>query len=301
VTQPDGTEEVHEGNEDTTPEADEGEQVATAQGAPDTPDPSPQADAPAAAAPDPEPDEVTISIGDETPPADDGERAPEWVRELRKQHRELQKKVREYEAREQTAPAAHPVVGPKPKLEDHDYDTDRYETALESWYKQKDAVESAKRQQQQQAEEQQRTWQSKLDGYAKAKTELKVRDYEDAEATVQETLNVVQQGVVLQGAENPALVVYALGKNPKKAKELAAISDPVKFAFAIAKLEAQLKVTSTRKPPAPERGIPVGNAPISGTTDSVLERLRADAERTGDMTKVIAYRRQQRAKQASVR
>jgi hypothetical protein len=249
--------------------------------------------------------ELKITLGGQTltEPEPEAERAPEWVRDLRRSHRELQRKVREYEAREQTAPAAQtiPTLGAKPKLEDHDYDTDRYETALESWYKQKDAVESAKRQQQQQAEEQQRTWQSKLDGYAKAKTELKVRDYEDAEATVQETLNVVQQGVVLQGAENPALVVYALGKNPKKAKELASISDPVKFAFAIAKLESQLKVTATRKPPPPERSAPAGNAPISGTTDSVLERLRVDAERTGDMTKVIAYRRQQRAKQATAR
>jgi hypothetical protein len=249
--------------------------------------------------------ELKITLGGQTltEPEPEAERAPEWVRDLRKSHRELQRKVREYEAREQTAPAAQaiPTLSAKPKLEDHDYDTDRYETALESWYKQKDAVESARRQQQQQAEEQQRTWQTKLDGYAKAKTDLKVRDYEDAEATVQETLNVVQQGVVLQGAENPALVVYALGKNPKKAKELASISDPVKFAFAIAKLESQLKVTATRKPPPPERSAPVGNAPISGTTDSVLERLRVDAERTGDMTKVIAYRRQQRAKQATAR
>lgn len=249
--------------------------------------------------------ELKITLGGQTltEPEPEAERAPEWVRDLRRSHRELQRKVREYESREQTAPAqaAIPTLSAKPKLEDHDYDTDRYETALESWYKQKDAVESARRQQQQQAEEQQRTWQSKLDGYAKAKTELKVRDYEDAEATVQETLNVVQQGVVLQGAENPALVVYALGKNPKKAKELASISDPVKFAFAIAKLESQLKVTATRKPPPPERSAPAGNAPISGTTDSVLERLRVDAERTGDMTKVIAYRRQQRAKQATAR
>jgi hypothetical protein len=249
--------------------------------------------------------EIKITLGGETltEPEPEAERAPEWVRDLRKSHRELQRKVREYEAREQTAPAAQaiPTLSAKPKLEDHDYDTDRYETALESWYKQKDAVESARRQQQQQADEHQRTWKTKLDGYAKAKTDLKVRDYEDAEATVQETLNVVQQGVVLQGAENPALVVYALGKNPKKAKELASISDPVKFAFAIAKLESQLKVTATRKPPPPERSTPAGNAPISGTTDSVLERLRVDAERTGDMTKVIAYRRQQREKQSARR
>ena len=270
---------------------------------PETQDAEPESVAPDADTEDEQ--EIKITLGGETltEPEPEAERAPEWVRDLRKSHRELQRKVREYESREQTAPAAQavPTLGAKPTLEAHDYDTDRYETALEGWYKQKDAVESAKRQQQQQAEEHQRTWQAKLDGYTKAKTELKVRDYEDAEATVQETLNVVQQGVVLQGAENPALVVYALGKNPKKAKELASISDPVKFAFAIAKLESQLKVTATRKPPPPERSAPAGNAPISGTTDSVLERLRVDAERTGDMTKVIAYRRQQREKQSARR
>jgi hypothetical protein len=295
VTQPDGTQEVHEGNEDTTPEADEGEQVAAAQGAPDTPDPSPQADAPAAAAP--EPDEVTVSIGDDAPPAEDEERAaPEWVRDLRKQHRELQRKVREYEAREQAAPAGPKPVGPKPKLEDHDYDTDRYETALESWYAQKAAADKAEREAQKQAEEAQKAWQAKLDGYGKAKADLKVRDYDEAEHTVMETLNVTQQGVVLQGAENPALVVYALGKNPKKAKELAALTDPVKFAFAVAKLEAQLKVTPRTKAPAPERVLPAGTAPVSGGSDSTLERLREEAARTGDMTKVVAYKRQLAAK-----
>jgi len=34
---------------------------------------------------------------------------------------------------------------------------------------------------------------------------------------------------------------------------------------------------------------------VSGAVDSTLERLRAEAERTGDMTKVIAYKRQKRA------
>jgi hypothetical protein len=240
---------------------------------------------------------VTVSIGDDAPPAEDEERAaPEWVRDLRKQHRELQKKVREYEAKEQAAPAARPTVGPKPKLEDHDYDTDRYETALESWYAQKATADKAEREAQRQAEEAQKAWQAKLDGYGKAKVELKVRDYDEAEHTVMETLNVTQQGVVLQGAENPALVVYALGKNPKKAKELAALTDPVKFAFAVAKLEAQLKVTPRTKPPAPERSLPAGTAPVSGGSDTTLERLREEASRTGDMTKVVAYKRQLAAK-----
>jgi hypothetical protein len=249
--------------------------------------------------PDEPEEDVVVSIGDEEPPTEEP-RAPDWVRELRKSHRELQRKVKEYEAKEQTAPAhtAIPTLGAKPKLEDHDYDTEKYEESLESWYRKKDAVEAAKREQQRQLDEQQKAWQSKLDNYSQAKTDLKVKDFEDAESTVQDTLNTVQQGVVLQGAENPALVVYALGKNPKKAKELAAISDPVKFAFAVAKLESQLKVTSSRKPPPPERSAPSGNAPISGSTDSTLERLRAEAERTGDMTKVIRYRQQQREKSA---
>ena len=288
LTQPDGSSEAQsfdelEAADEVESKADEAEEAPAEEAAAD------------------EPNEVTVTIAGEAEPEPEPERAPDWVRELRRQHRELQRKVREYEAREQTAPAVAdvPKLGAKPKLEDHDYDTDRYETALESWYKQKDAVETAKREQQRQAEEQSKAWQAKLDGYGKAKAELKVRDYDDAEATVQEALNVTQQGVVLQGAENPALVVYALGKNPKKAKELAAITDPVKFAFAIAKLESQLKIQPRKTAPPPERTAPTGNAPISAATDNTLERLRAEGMRTGDMTKVIRYKQQLREKQAA--
>jgi hypothetical protein len=88
--------------------------------------------------------------------------------------------------------------------------------------------------------------------------------------------------------------VYALGKNPKKLKELASITDPVKFAFAIAKLETQLKVSNKKPAPPPEKVVG-GTAPIRGAVDSTLERLRADAERTGDYSKVFAYRKQKRA------
>lgn len=291
VTQPDGSSE--------TPALEELEVQQPDEELTEEPEAAPEAEAEAEA----EPDEVVVTIGDETPAEPESERAPEWVRELRKSHRELQRKVREYEekAAQPTAQAAIPTLGAKPKLEDHDYDTDKYEAALETWYRQKDSVEAARKQAEAQVEAQRRAWQDKLDGYAKAKAELRVKDYEDAEATVQESLNTVQQGVLLQGADNPALVVYALGKNPKKAKELASINDPVKFAFAVAKLEAQLKVNPAKRPPAPERAVTGGSAPISGTSDSTLDRLRAEAERTGDMTKVIRYRQQLREKQAAKR
>jgi hypothetical protein len=241
-------------------------------------------------------EEVVVSIGEEAPPPEEHTPAPEWVKELRKTNRELQRQNRELQGRLQTAPPeTKPVViGNKPKLEDHDYDTEAYEAALANWFERKRQADEVNAKQEAEVMNQQKAWQAKLDGYGKAKAELRVKDFEDAEEVAQQVFSITQQGVLLQGADNPALVVYALGKNPAKAKELAEIKDPVKFAFAVAKLEKDLKVTNRRQAPAPER-IVTGTGRSSGAVDSTLERLRADAERTGNMTKVIAYKAQKRS------
>ena len=245
---------------------------------------------------EPDTEEVVVSIGEEAPPPEEHTPAPEWVKELRKTNRELQRQNRELQGRLQAAPPeTKPVViGTKPKLEDHDYDADKYEEALTSWFERKRQAEEVNAKQEAEVMNQQKAWQAKLDGYGKAKAELRVKDYEDAEAVAQEVFSITQQGVLLQGADNPALVVYALGKNPAKARELAEIKDPVKFAFAVAKLEKDLKVTNRRQAPAPER-IVTGTGRSSGAVDSTLERLREDAARTGNMTKVIAYKAQKRS------
>jgi hypothetical protein len=241
-------------------------------------------------------EEVVVSIGEEAPPPEEHTPAPEWVKELRKTNRELQRQNRELQARVQAAPPeTKPVViGNKPKLEDHDYDADAYEEALTSWFERKRQADEINAKQEAEVMNQQKAWQAKLDGYGKAKAELRVKDFEDAEEVAQQVFSITQQGVLLQGADNPALVVYALGKNPAKAKELAEIKDPVKFAFAVAKLEKDLKVTNRRQAPAPER-IVTGTGRSSGAVDSTLERLREDAARTGNMTKVIAYKAQKRS------
>ena len=241
-------------------------------------------------------EEVVVSIGEEAPPPEEHTPAPEWVKELRKTNRELQRQNRELQARVQAAPPeTKPVViGNKPKLEDHDYDADKYEEALTNWFDRKRQADEVNAKQEAEVMNQQKAWQAKLDGYGKAKAELRVKDFEDAEEVAQQVFSITQQGVLLQGADNPALVVYALGKNPAKAKELAEIKDPVKFAFAVAKLEKDLKVTNRRQAPAPER-IVTGTGRSSGAVDSTLERLREDAARTGNMTKVIAYKAQKRS------
>ena len=120
-------------------------------------------------------------------------------------------------------------------------------------------------------------------------------DFDDAESLAQETFNQTQQGVILQGADNPALLVYALGKNPAKAKELAAITDPVKFSFAVAKLETQLKTTPRKPTVAPERTLS-GTAPVSGAVSNRLEALKSKAEKSGDFTEYLAAKRAMKKK-----
>ncbi len=241
-------------------------------------------------------EEVVVSIGEEAPPPEEHTPAPEWVKELRKTNRELQRQNRELQGKLQAAPTENKpvVIGNKPKLEDHDYDADKYEEALTNWFERKRQADDVNAKQEAEVMNQQQAWQAKLDGYGKAKAELRVKDFEDAEEVAQQVFSITQQGVLLQGADNPALVVYALGKNPAKAKELAEIKDPVKFAFAVAKLEKDLKVTNRRQAPAPERIIS-GTGRSSGAVDSTLERLREDAARTGNMTKVIQYKAQKRS------
>ena len=244
-----------------------------------------------------ESDEVVISIGDE-PIEEAKEQAPEWVRELRKADREKSKRIRELEAKLQSvaSPDSKPItLGKKPSLSDDgiDYDAEVFEQRLTEWHDRKHQIEQQENEQKRERDAQEQAWKDRLDAYAKSKESLKVKDYEDAEAVAQETLNVTQQGILVQGADNPALIIYALGKNPAKAKELAGIKDPVKFAFAIAKLETQLKVTNRKAPPPPEKVIQ-GTGRASGAIDSTLERLRAEAEKTGDMSKVLAYKRNNR-------
>lgn len=245
--------------------------------------------------------EVIVSIGDAPPAPDEEEhaQAPTWVNELRKSHREIQRENRELKEKlkAKEAPASEAVItlGKEPELEDCDYDPDRFKQEWKEWNNKRSAIEKKEAEARAKADEETKAWQAKLDAYAAAKAKLKVANYDEAEHVLKETLSPNQQGIIINGADNPALLVYALGKNPEKAKELAAITDPIKYAFALAKLEVQLKVTK-RSAPAPDRPVSSkGAASLSGAVDSTLDRLRTEAERTGDYTKVHEYRRQKRS------
>ncbi len=242
-------------------------------------------------------EEVTVTIGEESPPSNEEEnRAPDWVRELRKADREKARRIRELEQEKAEREAALKPKDalPKPTLADCDYDEEAFESKLTAWHKQQDQIKAEQQAKADAEKKAAEAWQATLANHDKAKAALKVSDYEDAEAAISEVLSVTQRAIIVSGADNSAIVEYALGKNPAKAKELASITDPVKFAFAIAKLETQLKVTPRKAPPPPDKQVR-GSAPVLGGGDETLERLRAEAEKTGDHSKVFAYKQKKRA------
>ncbi|MGE5622306.1 MAG: hypothetical protein ACM3WS_04020, partial [Bacillota bacterium] len=190
-------------------------------------------------------DEVVVSIGDEPPaPEEDDRAAPQWVRDLRKADREKTKRIRELEEQlkaSQPQPQAT-EVGEEPTLEGCDYDEAKFKSEFIAWQQRKQKAEDERREREAAAKAEQEAWNSRLKVYADGKTELKVKDFDDVEAVAANVLSKTQQGIIVKGCKSPATMIYALGKNEKKLKELASIKDPVDFAFAIAKLEEKVNV-----------------------------------------------------------
>lgn len=246
-----------------------------------------------------EEEERVVVIGDDEPDEEEKE-APGWVKKVRKVNRKLESEnrrlKRELEQRSTAAEKPPVEVGEKPTLKSVGYDDKKYEKALAEYYERKRQAEQYEAEKARKVEEQQKKWQEKLQRYVTQKQAHGFRDFEDAEELVANTFSDTQQGIIVQGAEDSALVVYALGKNPKKLEELAKESDPVTFAFKVAKLESQLKVKD-KKAPSPERRVKgAKSGGLSGTEDQTLERLRAEAAKTGDYTKVRRYKEKKRNK-----
>jgi len=249
--------------------------------------------------PDEEEDEEDriVTIGDSEPDkeSEENQETPGWVKKVRKVNRKLEsenkKLKRQLEENAKAAETKKPVeLGEEPTLAKCKYDDDKYKQDLRAYDERKRKVEEQASEKAKTIENQNKMWQSKQEKYTNLKKEHGFKDFGDTEELVSNTFSQTQQGIMVQGADDAALLVYALGKNPKKLEELAKITDPVDFAFKIAKLESQLKVT-TKKAPTPEKRVPTGNAGgMSGTTDNTLARLREEAVKTGDYTKVSAYK-----------
>lgn len=244
-------------------------------------------------------DEDVVYVDGDTPPEQEENNeetvaAPSWVKELRAKHKEqraeIHKLQEELAKTRNVAQVAQTKISPKPKIEDFDYDTELYENALDSWYNEQQVAKQQEIMKQKEAEKQQQEVSTVMQKYAAKKQELKVPDYDLAEDSVSKNLSIDQQNVILKYASNPALVVYALGKNKSKVDEFSSIKDPILFAMQIKEFEGKLKIEKKRPSTAPERIIQSSGVKLSN--DMHLEALRKEAEKTGDYSKVYKYKKE---------
>lgn len=245
---------------------------------------------------DSEDDALSVSF-DGQDDEDDESSAPEWAKSLRKKHRESQKEKRKLEARIKELEGAKEKeeLGERPTLESCGYDEDAFADALSAWNTEKANVDKRKQAEREAQEELNAAFVEKQRNYVAAKTELsaKAKDFDDAEEEVRTSLSEPRQAMLLDAVKDPAIVTYALGKNPKKLRELAGIRSDVAFIAEIVRLESKMKVSGVKPKPMPEKRVGgKGGAPISSKT--TLERLEREAEKTGDRSKVLAYKRRQR-------
>lgn len=233
-------------------------------------------------------EEVVVSIGEDALAQEESNVAPSWVKKLRQQNREQAKKIKALESNKATAKVGE--LGAKPTLAGSDYDSATFEKDLESWHERKRDHDKKETEAKETEQKEAQAWQGTLDEYGAKRDSLEVSDFDEIEAISADALSENQQGMILQGAENPAVVMYALGKNPKRLGELAEIKDPVKFAFAVAKLEVTMKVTKRKASTEPEQKVS-GTGQVSSSGDSKLGSLRKEAEKTGDYSKVREYKK----------
>lgn len=214
-----------------------------------------------------QPEEYSLRVGDEEIPLTeedddhvDGQPAPQWVKDLRKNNREKDKELRELRRQleqvqsrptEQQPQQQSDVIPPKPTLESCEYDEESFEQAVTDWHENKSRVEQTKQQQQRQQQENIQKFQRRLEQHNERATKLPVKDYRETEEVVRRELPVIQQEILIHAAdEGSELIAYALGKNPQLRQRVAAETDPIRAAFLLGQISKQVSLA-----PKPKKAI----------------------------------------------
>lgn len=221
-------------------------------------------------------------------------------RTLREKEREARHLRRELEAK-QIPPSEIEELPPRPTISDEgiDFDDSVYAERLESWLGKKREIEQRKAKAKEAEEAEAKRFMDRVEVYKTEKAALKLPDYEEAEADLLGTLSQAQAAILLKASSKPALMVYALGKSPEKAQKLSEITDPIDFVIAVRDLEEKQMKVSTKKPTAPKPPEPERTVRPSGGgvgNNATLEQLEAEASRTGDRSKLIAWKLAQKHK-----
>ena len=238
------------------------------------------------------------AVEDEEKPEDDHAAAP-WIKDLRTQNRELKRKIREIETATTVAKPSEDVFDPlkEPTLEDPTgnpedaYNAEKYAAAIRAHALKSIDHENKKAAIAATAKAAADEWQGKINAYGKHKAALKAPDIQEMEDLVADSLSADQQAIIIDTMTNPALVVFALSKNPKALAELAGIKNHIKYGQKLRDFERSVedKMKGSKVTTKPEERVNVGKR--SATSNQVYDALLAKAEKTGDYTEAASYAR----------
>lgn len=289
---------VDEGKAPIPPEADETVESEEPQGSEETEqEPTDDKKISEAAVSEPEPELELVIEGDD-PPAEK-KPAESWVKELRREHRDLKARNAELERQLKAHVQPQQVVspGPEPTFEGCDFDDTRFKNEVLAWQERKQEATRRDAEIRAAGQAREKAWNDTLQSYAKQREELSkhIPKFAEAETVVETYFSLDQQGWILEVADEKAKVVCALGQNPTLAQDLSKVTDRVTFLKRIVKLEGKLKMSKRTSAPPPDRPVK-GSGPLSGSVkDPEQERLIAYAQKTGDVTKLSEYNRKKRA------
>jgi hypothetical protein len=207
--------------------------------------------------------ETVIAFADETEGEPDD---TPLVKRLRDQLRDAQRTI----AKNRRTPAANdtdpePTIRAKPRIEEFDYDQDKFDAALDA----RDAEVTAHAEWKSRAKERETAGSRAAEEQARQleqqRKTLGVGDYEERSATVKDRLTDAQLGILINGAQNPARLIYALGRSPAKLDQLAGEDNLARFAVMLGSLEKDIKVI--------KRNAPAADTAVRGGTASALASI----------------------------
>lgn len=240
-------------------------------------------------------EETVIAFGDEP---GEGEEETPLVKRLRDQLRQTQRQLRTRDTAAQSDDP-EPVIPARKRIEDFEYDPDKFDAYDEERANAIQAHAEWKVRQAERETARKRASEEQSKQVEQQRRALGVSDYEDRVNVVRDRLSDQQMALLINATDNPAKVLYALGRSEMRLDELAGIDNLAKFAARVGQLEKEIKVTK-RKAPPPETQVRGATASTAlATDDKYLAQLEREAERTGDRSKVIAYNRQKRQQEAA--
>ena len=262
--------------------------------------PEPEQEAPEVA----EEEAPLYTFGDDAPEGDD-ERDPAFVKALRQKARDdarekkrLADELAELKAKLNPQDAG---AGEYPQLADYGYDEDQHAAAVKTWSAKVAADEAKQLAAQQEATKRQQQWAETVNGFEAKAKELAIPNFTETVETISDAFgddtNGQQAKALFVMADDPRLLP-ALKASPSELARLVGLkNDPARLAIAIGELKGKIRAMPRKASPAVDEPLR-GNAAPMEASDKALARLEAEAERTGDRSKVIAYKREQRQKAA---